>query len=223
MAAIGKLYDKEIKCPVCNIKFETKKVRGSKLRLIKRDEDFLPYYEGENPIKYNVLVCPNCGYAATESKYDSLTKMEKEIVLTEISSKWNKRSYGGLRTLDDGIEAYKLALYIGQLLDYNKLDLGLLCLNLGWSYRMKEDKEEEIRFLELAKELLENSFYNEYLNDTNMDELRLSYLIGELNRRLGNIKEALKWFNTTISNPRLKSNPMLENMVREQWRLTREG
>jgi hypothetical protein len=204
------------------MEFETKKVRSSKLRLIKKDEDFLAYYEGENPIKYNIFVCPNCGYSASENKFNSINNEEKEIILKEITSKWNKRSYGDKRTLDEAIEVYKLALYIGEILDYKKLELGSLCLSLGWLYRIKKNQEEEARFLGLAKDLFEEGFYNESLIGTNMDELKLGYLIGEINRRLGNKEKALKWFNTILSNPDLKTNPMLENMIREQWRLTKE-
>lgn len=221
MTEIDELYDKKIRCPICNKEFKTKKVRTSRLRLIKKDSDFLPYYEGENPIKYSIYVCPSCGYSAPESKYDSVNNEEKEIILKKISSKWTKRSYGDKRTIEDALEVYKLALYVGELLDYKKIDLGSLCLSIGWLYRVKKN-DEEIRFLGLAKELFEESFYKESLIGTNMDEMKLSYLIGETSRRLGNKEEALKWFNTTLSNPSLKSNPMLENIVREQWGLIRE-
>lgn len=222
MTNISKLYDKKIICPICNKEFITQKVRFSKLRLMKRDEDFLSYYEEINPIIYNIFVCPNCGYSAPEDKYENVNPEEKEIILREVSSKWNKRSFGDIRNIDEGIESHKLALYIGELLDYKKIELASICLNIAWLYRIKED-EEEYRFLELAENLYRDSYYNESLRDTDMDELKLSYLIGELNRRLGNKEEALKWFSTTISNPELKFNSMLENMVREQWTLTRES
>lgn len=223
MTEIDELYEKKIVCPICNKEFETKKVRTSRLRLIKRDEDFLSYYEGENPLKYNIYVCPNCGYSALESKFDSINNEEKEVILREVTSKWNKRSYGDRRTIDEALETYKLALYIGELLDYKKIDLGSICLSIGWLYRIKEDQEQETRFLRLAKELFEESYYKESLVGTNMDELKLGYLIGEINRRLEDKEEALKWFNTALSNPSLGSNPMLEDMIREQWRLTKEG
>lgn len=221
MTNINKLYEKKILCPICNEEFITQKVRFSKLRLIRRDKDFFSYYEGLNPLKYSIFVCPNCGFSATENKYVNISEEEKKIILKEISSKWNKRAYGGIRSIDDGIGSHKLALYIGNLLDYNKIDLGSLCLSIAWLYRLKQD-EEEYRFLELAVNLYEEGYYTESLVGTNMDELRLGYLIGELNRRLGNREKAIKWFNTVISNPELKFNSMLENMVREQWRLTRE-
>ncbi|NMB27101.1 MAG: DUF2225 domain-containing protein, partial [Tissierellia bacterium] len=127
------------------------------------------------------------------------------------------------RTVDDAIETYKLALYIGQLLDYKRIDLGSLCLSIAWLYRIKEDLEEEKRFLKLTKNLFEEGYYKETLEDTNMEELRLDYLLGEISRRLEDKEDALKWFNTTLSNPRLKSKPVIEKIVREQWRLMREG
>ncbi|MCF6466121.1 DUF2225 domain-containing protein [Clostridium sp. Cult2] len=223
MTEIDELYDKTIECPICRMEFSSKKVRLSKLRLIKRDKDFLSYYKGENPLKYSIFICPNCGYAATEGKFSSVTKEEKEIILKEISSKWNKRSYGNKRTVDEAILVYKLALYIGQLLDYKKIDLGTLCLRLAWLYRIKENKDEEKRFLTLTKGFFEDGFYKESLIGTNMDESKLGYLIGEINRRLSYKDESVKWFNTVLSNPNINNNPMLEKMVREQWRLAREG
>jgi len=77
---MDELYDKNVKCPVCSTDYSTKKVRTRALRLIKQDEDFLPYYQGENPIKYRVFVCPNCGYAAYEDKYNAISDQGKEEI-----------------------------------------------------------------------------------------------------------------------------------------------
>lgn len=216
------LFDKEVICPVCNKEFTTKKVRISKLRLIKQDMDFMPYYDKENPIKYNIFVCPNCGYAATEDRFDSVTGRKKDIIQKEVTSKWNKRSYGGKRTIEQSIEAYKLAIYIGKLLEYSKIELGLLTLNLAWLYRLKGDEEQEKRFLRLTKSLFEEAYYKESLTNANMDETKLAYLIGELNRRLGDKEQSLKWFNGVVSN-RNNANPTIKNMAVEQWRLVKEG
>lgn len=221
MTNISLLYDKKVKCPVCNNSFNSKKVRISKLRLLKRDEDFLSYYKDINPLLYNIFVCPNCGYAAREERFNKISFRDREKVLERVSKRWNKRSYGTIRSMKEAIETYKLALYIGEILNYKNLELANLCLNIAWLYRMGENKEE-YRFLNLSKNLFEKAYSKESMIGYNMDELKLAYLIGELNRRLGNKSEAIKWFNTCISNPELKSNKALENLVREQWRLTRE-
>lgn len=222
LTKIDELYDKVVDCPVCNEQFKTKKVRHSKLKLIKRDEDFLSYYEGENPLKYNIYVCPYCGYAAKESRFIPLSNEDKKIIIDNISSKWNKRSYGNERSIEEAIVTYKLALYVGELLNYSNIELGFLALGIAWLYRISGDQEEN-RFLRLARNLFEEGYYNESLKDVNIDELRLAYLIGELSRRLGDNQEALKWFNTVLSNPNLKSNPLIDRVTREQWRLVREN
>ncbi len=88
---------------------------------------------------------------------------------------------------------------------------------------MKEDKEQETRFLEITKKLYEEAYYKEDLHDSNMDELKLSYLIGELYRRLGDVKNAVKWFNIVVTNHNSSSNPTIRKMALEQWRLAKEA
>lgn len=220
MREVSELYDKKIKCPVCNNQFTTKKVRTSKLKLIKRDADFLSYYEGENPLFYNVFVCPNCGYAALDEKFNKIKPREKEKIKNTISIKWNERNFSDKRTVDEAIDTYKLALLSGEILEYSKYDLGNICLRLCWLNKIKEDKEEEDRFAILARDLYRQAYTTESIN---MGTTTLSYLIGELSRQIGDREEALNWFNTTLRSPDIKENVALEKIVREQWQLTKEG
>lgn len=222
MTEIKELYDKIVDCPVCKEQFKTKKVRLSRLRLIKRDEDFLNHYDKENPIKYNIFVCPDCGYASWESKFDSIRRNQTKIIKDNISSKWNKRDFGGERDFNKAIEAYKLALLVGMLLETTKFELGNTCLNIGWLYRLKGEKEEELRFLTLARDRFIEAYNTESLASTNMDDSRLAYLIGELSRRINDKEKALSWFNTCLSLPGTKMNPAIDVMAREQWRLAKE-
>lgn len=222
MTEVGELYEKKVKCPVCGEEFKTSKVRLSKLRLVKRDSDFLPYYEGENPVLYGVFVCPHCGYAALEENFNKINFQGRETIKKEVSSKWKERSFSGKRTIEDSIAAYKLALFCGELLENKNSELGNICIRLGWLNRLKEDKDEEERFLSLARELFSNAYYNEPLNNESMNHLTVAYLIGEISRRIGDKDEAIKWFNTVLKDPEIKNNIALEKMVREQWQIVKE-
>ena len=123
--------------------------------------------------------------------------------------------------LDKAIEANKLALLTGMLLEYSKLELGNSCLNIGWLYRLKEEKMKN-KDLSLARDRFIEAYNTESLTDTNMDESKLSYLIGELSRRINDKEKALTWFNTCLNLPSTKINPLLDNMAREQWRKAKE-
>lgn len=222
MTEQSELFDKKVECPICKKEFLTKKVKTSRLRLLKRDEDFLNHYSAENPIKYSIFVCPNCGYAASENKFNDIKKDQIGIIIDNISSRWNKRDFGGIRDLDEAIESYKLALLAGTLLKAKKLEQGNICLSLGWLYRLKEEKNEEVRFLKLARDQFIEAYNTESLSGTNMDDSKLSYLIGELSRRLSEKEEALSWFNTCLNLASTRMNPALNDMAREQWRLVKE-
>lgn len=215
------LYSKKVKCPVCNKEFTTSKMRTTKIRVDRVDGDFMNHYKSENPIKYHVFVCPKCGYAAMEGNFNKLRPAEREIIKESISKKWKEREYSGSRTDDEAIECYMLALYCGELIGLKKYELGNIALKIAWFFRTKES-DEEIRFLQNAVELFEQAFFTEDLSALSTDEITLGYLVGELHRRLGRKKEAVLWFGKTVSNPRVKNNPRIENLAREQWLLAKE-
>ena len=116
------LYDKKVTCPVCNLTFHTKKVRTSTIRIKKRDTDFCIYYEGENPLFYEVFACPNCGYAALEKVFDDITPSQKQLIQSKISKQWVQRDLGQARTVQEAIEVYKLALLCSEVLNQRKID-----------------------------------------------------------------------------------------------------
>lgn len=216
------LFDKDIKCPGCLKGFTTKKVRTSRLRLLKRDEDFLNYYNDVNPISYSVFVCPNCGYAASENKFEGISKEGINLIKSNISSRWTKRDFGGVRDTEHAIETYKLALLQGTMLGYTNLELANICLNIGWLFRIKDEEDEEMRFLVLARDKFIEAYNNESLSGTSMDDAKITYLIAELSRRISEEDEALKWFTICLGLPGIKMNPALDSMAREQWRLTKD-
>ncbi|MFZ5965607.1 MAG: DUF2225 domain-containing protein [Bacillota bacterium] len=215
------LYDKEIKCPVCNNYFHTKKVRTSALRIDKRDTDFCVYYSSENPIFYGVYVCPMCGYSALESAFHELTAAGKKLIMSSISSKWVQRSYGEKRSAQDAIEAYKLALVNAQVLSMQKGVIGMICLRLAWLHRYIQDEREET-FLRFAAENIEHAFLHENASLGNMDEVSVLYLLGELNRKLGNYEVSIDYFNKAVGNREIKRKKQLESLAREQWRIAKD-
>lgn len=215
------LYDKEVDCPVCKNKFNTKKVRTRSLRVLKREEDFFVRYKDINPIFYHIFTCPECGYSSSESEFHNLSNLEREILQKSIRTKWNKRDFGGVRGFQEAEEVYKLALLIGQLLKKPKGYLGYLCLKLSWIYReQNSDKEKE--FSRYALTNLEEAYEKERFPIASLDEVSLSYLLGELHRRLGEPERSIKWFSIALDNPDIKRNRLLKIRAREMWSLARD-
>lgn len=211
------LFQVKIDCAHCGEAFRTSRVRPSFRKTVKTDADFCLHYKDVNPDYYVVRVCPHCGYASTEN-FSDLTPAGQAAIQANISEQWQRRDFGGERSREDAIQAYKLALVCAQLKKEKRRVIAGLLHHIAWLYREQGDGEQERRFLQHA--------LNEYMlvYETGMDELnqaRLMYLIGELNRRLKHYHEAARWFSRVVNDKRIMDAAMIR-ASREQWAVTRE-
>lgn len=213
------IYSKKIVCPVCKHKFTSMKSMESKLRVEKVDTDFLTYYEGDNiPLKYNVTVCPKCGYSALDSNFNKINPRKANEIREKVTSKWKEQDFTGKRTIEEALICYKLSLYCSQVIGSKKVELAGICLRIAWMYRIL-GSEKENEFIKLSAKLYEESYTTE---ETNMDELTITYLIGELYRRIRDIEKATNWMGKVISSPYIKTNPKIENLARDQWQIIKD-
>lgn len=214
------LYIKTIGCPVCDGEFQTCKVKTSALRITKRDEDMCPYYGRENPIFYQIIVCPKCGYANFESKYHDINSIQKDK-LEGLKDIWKERDLGGERSIEQAIDTYKLAILCLNRMEYSSLDIGKACLRLAWLYRYKSQSADEIRFIDFTIENFKNAYTNEMMI-ADEEEIIVLFIIGELSRRRGQYREALLWFDKVLKHKDIKRKRHIEIRTREQWQACRE-
>ena len=95
------VYDKKIECPVCMKEFTTKIVKTGKARFKGSEMDLRPIYEGVDTIKYDVYMCPHCGYSAVSREFNNITPSQRKTLMEEIGSK-----YAGAHGRDASTEAY---------------------------------------------------------------------------------------------------------------------
>ena len=205
MAEIPSLYEKKITCTFCEHTFQTMKVRTRALKVKKIETDFCTIYEDESisPYLYFVNVCPKCGFSFTEQFSPYFTKESKE------------RSY------DDAIITYKLALISAQTKHEPMIIIAGLYMRLAWLYRKLQNEEQEQRFLRLSLQSYEESYGNGDYSSKGMATIRLEYLIGEINFRLGKFQEALQFYNRVVSQEKQTTERALVKQARQQWRAVR--
>ena len=86
---IDYLFEKTHTCPVCDNEFKCSAVRTGKAKLMGADSDLRPHYQGVDPLKYDALVCPRCGYAALTRFFNAITTPQARLVKEQISSKFD--------------------------------------------------------------------------------------------------------------------------------------
>lgn len=217
------LYNKEVTCPVCNHVFKAATVKSSAYRMIKKDSDFFIRYSLINPYFYDVWVCNSCGYAAMKTDFYTIRSIEIERVQKSISTKWHGRMYPEIYDVHVAIERYKLSLLNYVVTNARSSKKAINCIKLAWMYRLidtDDSKEMELIFLKQALDGLSDAYYAESFPIYGMDKYSAMYLIGELNRRLGNPEDSLVWFSNVITTPNVKQN--LKELARDMKDLIKE-
>lgn len=199
------IFDREVTCPVCGETFKTKAVKVNSPRILSKDSDFFIRYSVVNPYFYDVWICNSCGYAAMKSDFPKIKSYEKDSIFKQISIKWKPREYPDILNATIAIERYKLALLSATAMEKPNSTLGMILLKTSWMYRLLEDKENENIFLEKALNTLNTAYSTERFPMYGLQRDSMSYLLGDLNRRLGNNSEALRWYSSVITTPGISS------------------
>lgn len=194
------IFDKSVVCPVCDYHFKTKAVKSKSPRIQSKDSDFFIRYRVANPYFYDVWICNSCGYAAMKSDFENLKSFRKNLVLSNITLKWKPRDYPDILNENLAIERYKLALLNAVLIRMPSSTKAMISLKISWMYRLLEDSVNEKSFLKQALEAFNAAYINEPFPIYGLQRDSLMYLLGDLNKRLGNNKEALDWYSRTIVN-----------------------
>lgn len=212
-------YQKDIECLHCKQKFKTTKVRSKFIKVESHHTDFQPIYENKeiNPLLYNIFVCEHCGFSFTDDFTKYFAPGVKEIIQEQISSKWVPRTYGNERSIEEGIMTYKLGILSGTLKKEKFVNMAGLALRTAWLYRLQDKQEEEIRFLEMARNRYAESYSNDDYNGTQMSESRMLYLIAELSRKIGDIEYATRYFSKVIEKQNSSLEPTIVEMAKDRW------
>ena len=232
------IFDKEIKCPVCDQSFKTKTVKTGRIKLVSADTDLKPTYQLIDPLKYDVIACPHCGYAALSRYFTFMTNGQAKLIRDNISSSFKGLApEGDILSYDDALTRYKLALANAVVKRAKMSEKAYTCLKTAWLLRGKSDtlpgdtpdydkvieelKAEETEFLEKAYEGFLEAFHKELFPMCGMDENTVSYVVADLARRTGKPEEALKLLSRIITsrtaNERIKSKAReLKDLVLEE-------
>ena len=140
-----KLFDKKYTCPICESKFTAKTVRTGKARMIRTDMDLRNVYEGIEPLKYDIILCQKCGYAALARFFDTVTSVQHKYISEKITPNFKPlQEDGDDYTYDQALARYKIA-FANAVVKMAKISEGAyLSLKMGWlcrSYKESLDKD----------------------------------------------------------------------------------
>ncbi|WP_105615091.1 DUF2225 domain-containing protein [Vallitalea okinawensis] len=206
------LYDKSYICPVCKSKFKDKAVKSSRQRILSIEYDLRPVYDYFEMYKYDVVVCPQCGYGALNSVFTKITPIQAKVIEQKIGTKFNAETYPDIYDYKTSVLRYKLALLNAVLKGAPSIEKAYLCLKLKWLFdvaieSIEDDNHPEVieyrqqkdNITEQALKGFLDAYLKGHFSSFGFDESKLMYIIGQLYSELGQDKEAYEWFTKVAS------------------------
>lgn len=226
------LFEKTLKCPVCDKEFKEKTVKTGKPRLIGSDPDLRPKYQGIDSVKYDAVICPRCGYGALSRFFAGITAHQAKTIKDNVSANFKGLPGDGTATTysyDDALARFKLVLFNTVVKKGKISERAYTCLKIAWLYRGKaenlnpEDKdytesknaceEAEKEFLKNAYEGFTMALSKELYPICGMDEFTFMYLMANLAYMVGQNDESLRYVSRIIISP--GANPKLKDKARD--------
>lgn len=219
---VGEPRGAYVACPICDYVFRA--TYASTYVTVGREADLCPKIpgrpsDGARLIRAAVTMCPACSFAAAEDfgglelTFDERYGVEERLKEDGLLKVFRKAQPPWL--------GFHSAEVCGKGRGLKSRELGDLCLRASWVCRKEKQRPFESTFQLRAlrhfmRALQEDDLVGRELSVT-------TYLVGELNRRLGNHREALNWYvnagRTTEGDPRAA---WLDRLIDRQSKLARE-
>lgn len=211
-----KLFDKKYTCPICDNGFTVKTVRTGKSKIIRTDMDLRNVYEDIEPLKYDIILCPKCGYAALARFFPSVTTVQHKYISEKITPNFKPISISQEEyTFEEALARYRIA-FANAVVKMAKISEGAyLCLKMGWLCRSyKESLDENMagyqakydRIEAMEKENLKKSYdyfvkavQSEEFPMCGMDEPTVDYILAVLAMEFGDYFDASKLLSKLIT------------------------
>lgn len=160
------LFDKSYTCPICEKEFKARTVKIGKARLIGSDLDLRPKYEQVDLLKYDVIMCPDCGYAALSRFFKYVTSPQAKNIKAAISASFKpQQEPKEIYTYDEALERYKMALVNAIVKQAKSSEKAYICLKTAWLLRGKaEHLDKSLPDYEAQKKQCEDQ-ENEFLRN----------------------------------------------------------
>jgi uncharacterized protein (DUF2225 family) len=179
----------ELTCPICFARFTSQAVLSTNSFGGKRT-DFHERAAGAQPLPYFIHVCSRCGYAGSERDFGDeaeVSPMLKEHVWDELAPKLAEGSILGS-------EKYEFAAKVATWQGAEPRRVADLLLRAAWCCVDEGDVEAERYFRRQAAWTFERALAS-YDGVERDERAVLTYLVGELWRRVGDMALAREWFD----------------------------
>ena len=205
------------------------------MKLLAQDDDLRPIYENHiDPLKYDAISCPHCGYTALTRYYRPVTTTQLRAIKQEYCA-----NFKGIpeetpcMSYDGALLRHKLALVCAMKRNAKNSEKAYIFLKMAWLIRGKleelpqdaaereELKSEEQECIQKAYEGFQDAFSRESFPMCGMDEISVRYTMAVLAHEIGKPEEAVRMLasvlNSKVASRRIKDKALeLKDIIKQE-------
>jgi uncharacterized protein len=187
------LHQIELRCPVCHEGFRSHAVVATNALGGKRT-DFHTHAAGTQPLPYEVHACGRCGYTGFERDFAEAADVSPFLK----ARVWSELAPGVAPGPMSGSEKYEAAAKVAEWQGMDARHIADLLLRAAWCCVDEGDTEAERFFRRKSLWKFEEALQS-FDGVARNERAVVTYLVGELWRRVGNTKLATEWLNRVPS------------------------
>jgi len=206
------LYDRAVRCPVCDTVFDVRTVKQGTAIQEGTHVNLRPIYKDMDLIKYDVILCEVCGYTALNRNFKKVSERQIKAVKEKISMKYVGKKYPQVYDYSIALERYKMALYNDMIMGRTDINKAYLCLKASWVIEnlIEEttDAKSLLEYKEMYQTFVTNALkgFNKNYNETvfpvfGMNQTTYQYLLGALSYEVKDMKATGYWLGKVLLSP----------------------
>ncbi|MFN7130492.1 MAG: DUF2225 domain-containing protein [Myxococcales bacterium] len=232
-----------LRCPVCSTEFTSEIPLAGMLEA--RDTDFRPRYVGPDPLAALIQTCPTCRYTAYPRGFERHAADDDDELTLSGEGPWDRPAPEFPVPEEEDLEALRRWIRRGELVrgiaedrepygaeryllgarcydflnDDDALALADYYLRGAWCARATGERDLERRCLREALQKVQAVLDEGNVSDTK--KARFTYLLAELNRRVGEFARAVDLFGQVeaLVDPDEREGATLAQLARRQMSL----
>ncbi len=204
---------RDITCSNCNTTFKMPAPRYQRLRLKESHQNLRAEYENTEPMYYEVIFCPNCGYTRLKNNFEQVNDLKKKLYKDEIGIKFVKRENEVTLDADKALERYKFGLLTAKSMSLPASEVAVLFYKLSWLNQIQGDEIEYIKSVAKSYTWFEKALAEEDFPAQNIDADTAEYLMSVFSKDFGDYTVSLKHLGAVLTST--SASDRLKNRARD--------
>ncbi len=204
---------RDLTCPNCNKSFKMPSPRYNRIRLKDTFENLRAEYDGTEPVLYEVVFCPHCGYARLKNNFDKLNDKQRKGFKMEIGNKYRQRPNEIAITEQQGVDRFKFGLLTAKAMGLPASEFAVINYKMSWINQVLGDRVSYIQNVSNSYKWFEKALAEENFPVQSIDEDTVEYLMSVFAKDTGDYATALKHCGVVLTSA--SASERLKNRARD--------